>query len=198
MPGTGSTLALDARREMAYDSFAKGHTITDVAELVQVTYDTAARYKKEWRDRIKQEADENPAMLGQVIENTIQALQENDLVRKHAWADYAVASEGRVAECSECEAEIVIPSSPNSVKNQFLKTILTAQEQRSKLYGLFGVKAEFFAMVQQVRTLQEKLLEFMRRSLCADCRRKMVEFMREEGAVPDVPSIPSNLLQPDA
>lgn len=197
MPGTSSSLALDQRRELAYDSFSKGLSTSDVAELVEVTYDTAARYKKEWKDSIATEARENPAMLGQVIENTIQALHENDLVRKHAWADYAVASEGRVAECPECEMEIVIPSAPNSVKNQFLKTILTAQEQRSKLYGLFGVKAEFFAMVQQVRTLQEKLLEFMRRSLCADCRRKMVEFMREEGATPDVPSIPAEMLVPE-
>ena len=186
---TRSRYRLTDRREIAYEKFMKGATVQDVADDLEVTWDTAKRYKVEYESRVQELARANPSMLIEVIQNSIKALEENDLVRKKAWDEYEAAG-GRVIECEHCASEILLPPTPSTVRNSYLKTILSAQEQRAKIYGLFGVKAEFYGQVQKIKSLQDKLLDFMRTQLCPEDRRKLERFiMGEEGDIVDLPEL---------
>lgn len=82
--------------------------------------------------------------------------------------------------CPSCEADVTVPASSHSLLNQYLATLIKAQEQRAKLFNLFGVKQEYFLHVSAIQQVQTKLLEFMRISLCADDRSKLEEFMATE------------------
>lgn len=196
MPGTRSSLRLSQRKERAFELFGRGWTAVDVASELDVSEDTAQRYKREWRDRIELQARENPAMLIEVLQNTIQALYENDQIRKRLWEEYERASEGTHIECDECGNILNLPSSAYNTRRQLLNSIMEAQNQRAKLYGLFGVKAEFFSQVQKIKALQDALLEFMRQELCATDRGKLDDWLqRNVGDMPrDVPVVPAGLL----
>ena len=195
---TNSPYRLSERREIAFEKFLKGWSNRDVAELLQVDADTVSRYRKEYQERLDVIARENPDMLVEVVKNTIQALEENDQIRVHLWDDYENAKADRAVECEECGAEIRIPRAPTAVQNQILATILKAQEQRGKLFGLFGVKQEFYLEVQRIKHLQDKLIEFMRRSLCAADKAKLADFLRGvEQPRGDVPEIPEALVAGD-
>lgn len=171
---SNSPYRLGERREKAFDRFAKGWTIKEVAEYLNVHVKTASRYKQEYEDRIEEIARANPGMLSEVLQNTIRALEELDTVRATAWREYEAKD---TVDCEECGAALSIHRVSPQTRNQFLKTVLTAQEQRHKIYGLFGVKQEFFLMVQQVKQLQDALLEFMQRELCQADREKLDRFL---------------------
>lgn len=177
---TSSTLSLSERRAKAFDMFSEGFTIADVARRIHVTDETATRYKREFEDRIEQEALANPRLLNKTLENTMRAMEENDRIRRAAWEGYHQAKEDQVVECPHCEEDVLVPASSHSLLNQYLATLIKAQEQRAKLFNLFGVKQEYFNMVNTVRTAQEKLLEFMRSHLCATDREMLADFMVRE------------------
>jgi hypothetical protein len=170
---TKSEYSLGERRERAYELFMRGRTVIDVSRMLGVHYETASRYRQEYEQRIREVAQANPGMLREVLDNTVRALAELDQVRRAAWDEYEDASHPTVMVCPNCEAEIEIPAANRLVRNSLLNTLVKVQEQRSKLFGLFGVKAEFLSLVNSVRHVQTKLLEFMRRELCAADRQKL-------------------------
>jgi hypothetical protein len=193
---TASTLSLSERRETAFDLFMRGWTNKDIAEAIDVTPETVARYRKDYNDRISEAAASNPGLLAQVLENTIVLLEENAAVRKALWDEYEMAGEGRVFECEECGNEEDMPTPPNSVRIGILNSLTKAGEQRAKLFGLFGVKAEFFAQVQEVRSLQKDLIEFLTNELCQEDRDKVIAFLEGRGRAPqDLPAIPDSLIE---
>lgn len=196
---TVSPYDLSERRERAFGYFTKGWTNKDVAKKLKVGADTVARYRSEYEARIGEIAAANPGMLTNVIENSIRALEETDLVKKHAWDEYEKAGKDRIYECPECEAEIKVPAAASNVRNMWLNTVLKAQEQRHKIFGLFGVKAEFFSMVDKVRRVQDRLIEFMQRELCAEDRAKLEKFLTGEmqedmAATRDLPALPAEVV----
>jgi transposase-like protein len=168
---TASSLRLGARRARANDLFIKGYSNAEVARDIGVGADTVARYRKSYDESIGEQARANPAMLRDVIANTMRALQELEKVRESAWSDYERAT------------------SP-AIKAQFLNVVLKAQDQRAKLFGLFGVKAEYFLHVAQVRDQQDKLITFMTSHLCPADRIKLEEFLVMEfaGELSDMPT----------
>lgn len=178
--------------------FMKGNSNKAVAEKLQVGADTVARYRKEYEERISEIAKANPGMLRKVIENTIVALEENSQIRQHAWEEYEALKAPRDVECPSCGASMAVPGGGATIRNQLLKTILAAQDQRARIFGLFGVKQEFFIMVQNVRIVQEKLTEFLRTRLTPEQRQEVESFMVNElgeylGS--DLPSIPAEVLE---
>jgi hypothetical protein len=146
---------------MAFEMFLKGRTVTEVADAVGVAPDTASRYKAEYEQRWQEYARANPSFLRDILANTIRSLEELDTVRRSAWDRY----ENTVSD---------------SIRAQMLNTVLKAQEQRAKLLGVLGVKAEFLALVNNVQIVQNKLLDFMSRELCAADRAKLERFMLTE------------------
>lgn len=180
---TASELSLHERREKAGKMFSRGASNSQVAKELNVHPDTARRYREEYEADLITSARNNPQMLTDVLLNTMRALDELDQVREEAWRMYeeALTDEGEPR---------------HTVRQTYLKTILSAQEQRAKLYGLFGVKAEFFAHVQNVRIVQQKLIQFMQTNLCAEDRSKLEEFltsedvrrfMQQSGDLPELP-----------
>jgi hypothetical protein len=149
------------RKQRAFRYFLRGYTKADVAKNLKVSWDTADRYHKEWKQRAEEAAESNPAFLKDILVNTMQTLEELDEVRRETWHQY-----------EECET--------HNLRQGYLSLMIKAQDQRARLLQLFGVKQEYFAHVQSVQLVQAKLIEFMRRHLCETDRTKMEQFFTNE------------------
>lgn len=155
---SSSQLTLSERRDRAAALFTKGFTVSDVARRLRVSWDTAKGYKAWHERRIATVAGENPQLLQDVLKNTILSIAELDQVRASAWRTYHTT-----------ESE--------QIKLQALNTIRAAGQDKAKLFGLFGVKQDFYVHVQNVNFVQSKLLEFMSKELCDEDRRKLEAFL---------------------
>jgi hypothetical protein len=156
--GTKSPLRLGARRQKAFEMFVEGASNVEVARALQISPDTAGRYKKLYDEKINEQAASNPHLLREVLPNTIRSLQELDKVRAYAWS-----------RANETQSD--------TIRAQMLNVILKAQDQRAKLFGLMGVKQEALAYTMQVQKQQEALIEYMRRELCVADRAKLDDFI---------------------
>jgi hypothetical protein len=116
-----------------------------------------------YEERIDSQAAANPHLLRQVLPNTIKSLEELDKVRAFAWK-----------RASETESD--------TIRAQMMNVILKAQDQRSKLFGLMGVKQEALAYTMQIQKQQERLIEYMQRELCPADRLRLEEFIVSEFA----------------
>lgn len=155
---TKSKLTLSERREEASELFAKGFNVSDVARRLRVSWETAKSYKLWHDERIENAATENPQLLQDVLKNTIASIGELDQIRKEAWRTYHTAES-------------------KQIKLQALNTIRQAQQDKAKLFGLFGVKQDFYVHVQNVTVVQNKILDFLSRELCEADRRKLEAFL---------------------
>lgn len=177
---TKSKYSLSERRRRAYDLFVEGWTNADVARELKVSEDTAARYRAYFRDKIAEQAVANPQLLTKTLENTLAVIAENDRVRQKLWEGHREATQDRTVECPNCEAEIEVPHGSHSVANQYLSNLIKAEEQRAKLLNLFGVKQEVLVMVNNVKIVQDKILEFLARELCNVDRDKLDNYITSE------------------
>lgn len=173
--GTRSPLRLGARRQRAFELFTEGASNVEVARALQVSPDTAGRYRKLYEERIEQQAASNPHLLRQVLPNTIKALEELEKVRAYAW-------------------ERARSTESDTIRAQMMNVILKAQDQRAKLFGLMGVKQEALAFTMQVQKQQTRLIEYMQRELCPADRVKLEEFIISEFAdyLASMPSAPED------
>jgi predicted transcriptional regulator len=158
---TSSPYPLQQRKRLARDLFLQGYSVTEVADELTISVDTAIRYKQQYEAEIKEQARANPQLLTNVLENTIRAMEELDAIRREAWNKYHSTSHVQT-------------------QSNMLNIALKAQSERAKLFGLFGVKPEYMMHVQRVQLLQQKLLEFMARELCQSDRRKLEDYLTGE------------------
>jgi hypothetical protein len=177
---TKSGLSRSARIEKAFALYRRGFKIADVARELNVHRDTAANYKKLYDEQVATEAAQNPDLLTDVLKNTYRSLEELDDVRQEVWRNLQDRTRRDLIECEECghEQEHVWnePISDQS-RASYLNTLLKAHDQRTKLFGLMGVKQEVFAVFQQVDTVQRAMLEWMGRELCVEDRHKLATFL---------------------
>lgn len=197
---TSSPYTLGQRKRLAASMFTKGYSAAEVAERLGIHPGTAAQYRQEFEDSLGDAAAANPGLLKDVLRNTVQALNELDQVRKHAWEEYEAAQHDVTAVCPVCEHHFVAERASSTVtRNQLLKTITAAQDQRAKLLGLFGVKADFLHHVNAIRLVQEKLLNFMRQELCEEDKQKLEALLTGPELGPHVgvsqamPAIPAEI-----
>lgn len=162
---TNSNLSASQRKEKAHDLFSRAWKNADVARELSVTPETVKRYRDEYEESIRRQAAENPRLLVNVIENTVRALNELDQLRRNVWDDY----------------ETVPATSP--LRAAYGKQLLSINTERAKLFGLFGVKQEYFLHVQNVQAMQNRLLEWMRANLCQTDREALERFISEELSV---------------
>lgn len=168
---------LHERREEACSLYTKGLTVAEVARRLGVTWDTAKGYQRYYNERLSEAASTNPGLLSDVLKNTIAMLAELDQVRAAAWRAY----HGKHA-------------SPQT-KLQALNTVRAATQDKAKLFGLFGVKQDVLVLVTNVKVVQDKLLQFMRDSLCEDDRAKLEHFLtspelQQYMQQPELPALP--------
>lgn len=172
-----SAMNLHERREEACSLYTKGLTVAEVARRLGVTWDTAKGYQRYYNERLSEAASTNPGLLSDVLKNTIAMLAELDQVRAAAWRAY----HGKHA-------------SPQT-KLQALNTVRAATQDKAKLFGLFGVKQDVLVLVTNVKVVQDKLLQFMRDSLCEDDRAKLEHFLtspelQQYMQQPELPALP--------
>lgn len=169
-----SPLRVGARKQRAFEMFGKGYSNVEVADDLQVTPGTASRYRKEYEAQLQSQVKANPELLKDVLGNTVRALEELDKVRAAAW-------------------EVHDNTNSENVRLSALGRITAAQDQRAKLFGLFGVKAEYFLHVEQVRAQQHKIIEFLTKELCPADRIKLEEYLINEfrGELAEMPETAS-------
>lgn len=161
--------------------FAKGYRNIDVARTLAVSRDTARRYRDKYESHIQSEVSENPRILTDVLGNTIRVVEEIDLVRKDAWDRLDADKRKRRHRCSECGCEYHLQVNEATALH---KVIMDAADKRMRLFGLLGVKQEYFLHVQRIQLLQTKIIEFLQTELCDTDRQKFERFLtRELGAV---------------
>jgi transposase-like protein len=174
MPQRGSTdspYSLQERKEMARTLFVRGSSVRDVMEALQVSEDTARRYRKAYEDEIKEQAENNPQMLRQVLDNTIRSLEELEEVRREAWLRFESAVN-------------------DNARTGYLNTLLKAQKQKADLFGLLGVKQEYMIYVNAVKAVQDKILQFLAENLCDADRQALEHFLTTELAPFMQPALP--------
>jgi predicted transcriptional regulator len=178
---TASGLTLQQRKSKARERFTQGFSNEQIAVELDIHPTTVGQYRREYEADLGAAARANPELLRDVLNNTVRALQELDMVRQRAWEEYESSRARHHFECPECGHEFdEVSGTGAQTRNQLLNTITKAQEQRGKLLGLFGVKQEFFLHVQNVRVVQETLLAFMAQHLCAVDKRKLEELLTGE------------------
>lgn len=178
-----SKLGLSQRRERAFELFARGYTNTDVARDLTVHMDTVARYRGLYEERIHAQAAANPNFLKDVVNNTMRSLEELDRIRADAWKHLEPRTTKVVHECPECETtwtEKEKVEVSDQTRAQYHNVLLKAQDQRSKLFGVLGVKQEVFVAIMQVKIVQDKVLEWMAENLEGDLRDALATFLVEE------------------
>jgi hypothetical protein len=181
MPVSNSKLSLSQRREKAFSLFARGYTNVDVARKLKVNKDTAANYRELYEKRIHAQAAANPGFLRDVLANTIRALEELDTIRSDA---HKQISEKRfitrTIECEHCgeesELRLEMPIGDDA-RTKYLNVLLKAQDQRSKILGVLGVKSEVIAAMMQIKVVQDLMLKFMMTTLCANDRKELEAFL---------------------
>jgi hypothetical protein len=172
---TRSRLDLSQRKERAFSLFHRGWRNADVARDLQVTPDTAKRYRDEYEATLAQQAQDNPRLLINVLENTVRAITELDELRIETWRAYESTDAGPTRE-------------------MIRKALITINDQRAKLFGLFGVKQEYILHVQQIQAMQNRLIDWMRNHLCQQDRDALEAFITGELAEfmggPSIPALP--------
>lgn len=176
---TSSPLRLSARKERAFELFAQGARVIDVARDVEVAWDTAKRYKDAYDDMITSQAQDNPDVLLDVVGNTFRMLVELDQARQEAWDRYRRARS-------------------DAARVSFLNLAVKIQSDRAKLFGLLGVKPEYAARVEKIRVTQGRLIEFMSTELCDVDREKLISYLQESvhGTLEELPTAPEVVYEP--
>lgn len=176
-------MTLKQRREKAFELFLKGYSDAEVAQRIKVTRQTASNYRRKYEQSVHAEARNNPALLREVLANTMRSLQELERVRSEAWR----SMEDRLVEhefsCAECGAENIVSFTEplsDQARTQYLNVLLKAQDQRAKLFGVIGVKADMLVAVAQVKIAQEKLIEWMAHNLEGATREALANFLENE------------------
>jgi hypothetical protein len=158
---TTSPLKLSLRKEKAFELYARGFRIADVARDIQVAWTTASRYRDAYDQAIAAQAADNPELLSDVIANTFRSIKECDETRRAAWDRYqkATTDQSRAA---------------------FLSLAMKANIDRAKLIGLLGVKPEYAARMEAVRSQQARLIEFMNTEMCALDRERLIAYLEKD------------------
>lgn len=181
MPKSKSKMSLSQRRERAFQLFAKGYTNADVASELKVNKDTAAGYREKYEASLHAQASANPRYLQDVVTNTFRSFGELDQIRKDAWAHMKDRKQEIEFECPHCGEEGVLTIKTevsDQTRVQYQNVLLKAQDQRSKLFGLMGVKQEIFVAVMQVKAVQDLVIDFLTNKLCAVDRAELESFLQ--------------------
>jgi transcriptional regulator NrdR family protein/DNA-binding CsgD family transcriptional regulator len=175
-----SKLGLSQRRERAFELFARGYTNAAVAKDLNVHADTVAGYREKYEASIHAQAAANPNFLKEVLQNTIRSLAELDRIREDAWKHLEDRKVRVRRQCPECEHEWrevdYFPVSDQS-RAQYHNVLLKAQDQRSKLFGVLGVKQEVLIAILQVKTVQDKVLDWLAEHVQGELREDLATFL---------------------
>ena len=183
MPKSKSKLGLSQRRERAFECFAKGYTNTDVARELKVHMDTVAKYRALYEERIHAQAASNPNFLKDVLTNTVRSLEELDRIRADAWKHMENRKKKTTIECPDCGhqwKEIEEIEVSDQTRATYHNVLLKAQDQRSKLFGVLGVKQEVFVAIMQVKVVQDKVLDWLAENVQGELRENLATFLETE------------------
>jgi hypothetical protein len=180
---TRTSKKLADRRLEAFECFSQGYTDVATAAKVGVTRQTVAAYRRIYEEQLQARVAANPGLLQNVLQNTLRVLDEIDQVREDAWKRIKERYVRTRLECPECGhswKELVQVPVSDQTRTQLHNVLLKAADQRAKLFGLLGVKAEMLAHIEAVNTVQRIMLAWMGENLCSEDREKLARLLETE------------------
>jgi len=133
----------------------KGYSVSDIAELEQVSPNTVRDYVTQYKTFLEGRAEDDPYFLEKVQFNTIKALAEFDEISKESWETVEIATrEGMV-----------------SARNQALKLCLDIATKKAQLHQLMGgtkSDGEYIARMQKAETVNQIISKVIK-DIIADC-----------------------------
>lgn len=172
------------RIEIASEYFRRGYGPTEVARKLKISRNTAARYKEIYEERLEARAAKNAHQFNNHPLNAQRMLDELEEARRLAFDEFKKADRKAMVTCEHCEEEMIIAVPDPDVKAKFLALILRAQQDRSKLFGALGVKADVLAAISAVKFVQEQMLKWMTDNLCVADREKLMAFLMSPEMAP--------------
>lgn len=133
----------------------KGYSVTDIADLEQISPNTVRDYVSQYKSFLEDRAEDDPYFLEKVQFNTIKALAEFDEISKESWETVEIATrEGMV-----------------SGRNQALKLCLDVATKKAQLHQLMGgtkTDGEYIARMQKAETVNQMISKVIK-DIVADC-----------------------------
>jgi transposase-like protein len=133
----------------------KGYSVSDIAELEQLSPNTVRDYVNQYKIFLEGRAEDDPYFLEKVQFNTIKALAEFDEISKESWETVEIATrEGMV-----------------SARNQALKLCLDIATKKAQLHQLMGgtkSDGEYIARMQKAETVNQIISKVIK-DIIADC-----------------------------
>lgn len=179
-----SALSRFERIELASEIYRRGGTPSDVARKVKVSRQTAYTYREIYEAQLVEKAAKNAHQLSNHPLNAQRMLDELEEARRLAFQEFQKADRKTKIQCPECEEDIIVQIPDPDVKAKFLGLILKAQQDRAKLLGALGVKADTLAAVAAVKFVQDAMLKWMMENLCQVDRDALAGFLMSPDMLP--------------
>lgn len=144
--------------EQAAKLHLKGYNYAEIGREIGVSTAVAKSYITEYKGWVRNRAEEDPDFLDRLAENTLQALDEMNLIAKEAWTAHAKATEYDMM--------------PHVISS--LKLIKEVAAEKSKLLQLAGARTDGGSMadlkrVEQVNEIVSGVLKDVVKE-CPRCR----------------------------
>ena len=146
--------------ERAAELYLKRYKYTEIARELQITPAYAKVLVDEYRELIRGRAESDPDLLDRLVENTLEMIDQLDMISKEIWETYQKAK----------DFEMI------NQQNATLKNAMDITEKRAKLLQLMGAKADGgnTARLQKAERVNQIVSEVMR-DIVSQCPRCKVE-----------------------
>src|ERR1051325_10873125 len=134
----------------------KGSTKADIAEKMSLSQSQVSNYIKQWEEFVEEEAEKNPDVLDNYLENTIKFEQEIKLLTQEAWNVIELAEENGAM----------------GTKIQALKLAKELTEMKARLFQLLSPRMEHGYVERQKRVERvNSILSSIMREVISGCDR---------------------------
>ncbi len=146
--------------EQAAKLFLKGFSIAEIARELDISRPVAKGYIDQYKEYIKDRANNDPDFLDRMAENTIEVLDEINMIKKETWQVFETAK----------NLDMV------NHQTNTLKLLTEILEKQAKLLQLMGVKADSgnMARMNRAEAVNELVSNVIKEiiSECPNCRQE--------------------------
>lgn len=138
----------------------KGFNYSQISRELDITPAHAKHLVDEYKDFVRDRAQEDPDLLDRLVENTMEVLETMNMISKEAWETYEQAKEFEMIQ----------------QRNAGLKNLMDINERKAKLLNLMGGNADSGSTARLRRAEQvNDIVSSIIKEVIADCPNCRVE-----------------------
>lgn len=132
----------------------KGYNYAQIGRELNVTPAHAKHLVEEYKEFVKERAQENPDLLERLLENTLETLETVDMISKEAWETYEQAKDFEMIQ----------------QRNASLKNLMDITDRKAKLLNLMGgsIDSGATARLRKAERVNE-IVSTIIKEVIADC-----------------------------